>query len=101
MAKLCGWRWLLCLRATTQIPTSHGMLVRAAYAEERPEVVVGLPRAIVEADRIFEGDPERQSELIEHVTGVGAEVADMSHGPLGRSPHAASTPSKGFENWVT
>ncbi|WP_437615836.1 ABC transporter substrate-binding protein [Sorangium sp. So ce834] len=69
--------------ATTQIPTSHGMLVRAAYAEEHPEVVVGLLRAIIEADRIFERDPERYSELIEQVTGVDAEVAYMFHGPLG------------------
>ncbi|WP_437580874.1 ABC transporter substrate-binding protein [Sorangium sp. So ce887] len=69
--------------ATTQIPTSHGMLVRAAYAEEHPEVVVGLLRAIIEADRIFERDPERYSELIEHATGVDAEVAYMFHGPLG------------------
>ncbi|XXX81698.1 ABC transporter substrate-binding protein [Sorangium sp. So ce134] len=69
--------------ATTHIPTSHGMLVRAAYAEEHPEVVVGLLRAVIEADRTFERDPERYSELIERVTGVDAEVAYMFHGPLG------------------
>ncbi|WP_437627070.1 ABC transporter substrate-binding protein [Sorangium sp. So ce1151] len=69
--------------ATTQIPTSHGMLVRAAYAEDHPEVVVGLLRAVIEADRIVERDPERYSEVIEQVTGVDAEVAYMFHGPLG------------------
>ncbi|AUX42716.1 nitrate ABC transporter substrate-binding protein [Sorangium cellulosum] len=69
--------------AITQIPTSHGMLVRAAYAEEHPEVVVGLLRAVIEADRLLEQDPERYSEVIEQVTGVDAEVAYMFHGPLG------------------
>ncbi|MGK3994221.1 ABC transporter substrate-binding protein [Sorangium sp. So ce1024] len=69
--------------ATTQVPTSHGLLVRAAYAEEHPEVVVALLRAVIEADLFIERDPERYSELIEQVTGVDAEVAYMFHGPLG------------------
>ncbi|WP_437338035.1 ABC transporter substrate-binding protein [Sorangium sp. So ce394] len=69
--------------ASVEVPTAHGVLVRAAYAEEHPEIVVAFLKAALEADRLFAEEPEKYSELIEKVTGVDAEVAYMFHGPLG------------------
>lgn len=65
------------------VPTSHGLLARAAYAEKYPEVVVAYLKAAIDADRIVAADPEKYSELIQHVIGVEAEVNYMFHGPLG------------------
>lgn len=69
--------------ASVKLPTAHGVLVRAAYAEEHPEIVVAFLKAAIEADRLLAAEPEKYSELIEQVTGVDAEVAYMFHGPLG------------------
>ncbi|WP_437970641.1 ABC transporter substrate-binding protein [Sorangium sp. So ce260] len=69
--------------SSVKVPTAHGVLARAAYAEEHPEIVVAFLKAALEADRLFAEEPERYSELIEKVTGVDAEVAYMFHGPLG------------------
>ncbi|WP_437681008.1 ABC transporter substrate-binding protein [Sorangium sp. So ce131] len=69
--------------ASVKVPTAHGVLVRAAYAEQHPEIVVAFLKASLEADRLFTEEPEKYSELIEKVTGVDAEVAYMFHGPLG------------------
>ncbi|WP_437818516.1 ABC transporter substrate-binding protein [Sorangium sp. So ce1078] len=69
--------------SSVKVPTAHGVLARAAYAEEHPEIVVAFLKAALEADRLFAEEPEKYSELIEKVTGVDAEVAYMFHGPLG------------------
>ncbi|WP_433935923.1 ABC transporter substrate-binding protein [Sorangium cellulosum] len=69
--------------SSVKVPTAHGVLVRAAYAEKYPEIVVAFLKAALEADRLFAEEPEKHSELIEKVTGVDAEVAYMFHGPLG------------------
>lgn len=69
--------------SSVKTPTAHGVLVRAAYAEKYPEIVVAFLKAVIEADRLFAADPEHYSELIEKVTGVEAEVNYMFHGPLG------------------
>jgi len=64
-------------------PTFHGTLVDAAYAERYPEVVIAVLRAVIEANRLLENEPEKYSELIAQVTGVEAEVTYLFHGPLG------------------
>jgi NitT/TauT family transport system substrate-binding protein len=69
--------------STVGVPTSHGTLVNAAYAKDYPEVVVAFIKAEIEAGRLFTGDPEKYSRLVEKVSGVEAEVAYMFHGPLG------------------
>lgn len=69
--------------SSVKVPTVHGVLVREAYAEKYPEIVVAFLKAALEADRLFAEEPEKYSELIEKVTGVDAEVAYMFHGPLG------------------
>jgi NitT/TauT family transport system substrate-binding protein len=69
--------------STVGVPTSHGLLVTGAFADKYPELVVAFLKASLEADRIFAGDPERYSELIQKVIGVEAEVDYMFHGPLG------------------
>lgn len=69
--------------AQASAPTFHGSLVSAEYAKKYPEVVTAYLRAAIEADRLFAGDPEKYSELIEQLTGVEAPVSYLFHGPLG------------------
>jgi len=64
-------------------PTFHGSLVNAEYAQKYPEIVVAFLRAALEANQLFNAEPEKYSELIQQVTGVDAEVAYLYHGPLG------------------
>jgi len=65
------------------MPTFHGTLVDAAYAERHPEVVTAILRAVIEANQLLADEPEKYSELIARVTGVEAEVIYLFHGPLG------------------
>lgn len=65
------------------VPTFHGALVDAAYAQKYPEIVTAYLRAGIEADRLLAAEPEKYSELIEKVTGIEAEVNYLFHGPLG------------------
>jgi NitT/TauT family transport system substrate-binding protein len=65
------------------VPTFHGVLVDAEYAEKYPEVVVAYLRAAIEANRLLSAEPEKYSELIAKVTGVDASVNYLFHGPLG------------------
>ncbi|WP_026608017.1 ABC transporter substrate-binding protein [Methylocapsa acidiphila] len=65
------------------VPTFHGVLVDADYAEKYPEVVVAFLRAAIEADSLLKADAEKYSELIAKVAGVEASVNYLFHGPLG------------------
>lgn len=65
------------------VPTFHGVLVDADYAEKYPEVVVAFLRAAIEANSLLTAEPEEYSELIAKVTGVEASVNYLFHGPLG------------------
>jgi NitT/TauT family transport system substrate-binding protein len=69
--------------STVNVPTSHGVLANAAYAEKYPEIIVAFLKASIEADRLFSAEPEKYSELIHKVAGIEAEVNYMFHGPLG------------------
>jgi NitT/TauT family transport system substrate-binding protein len=64
-------------------PTFHGTLVEREYAQKYPEVVVAYLRAVIEANRLLAGEPEKYSEVIAKVTGVEPEVDYLFHGPLG------------------
>jgi len=68
--------------ASTNVATSHGILVRGEYAQKYPEIVIAYLRAALEADRLFAAEPEKFSELTHKVSGVDAEVVYMFHGPL-------------------
>jgi len=63
--------------------TFHGALVTGAFAQQYPEIVVAYLRAAIEADRLFAAEPEKYCELIQHVTGIEAEVSYLFHGPFG------------------
>jgi NitT/TauT family transport system substrate-binding protein len=69
--------------AQADAPTFHGTLVSADYAKKYPEIVVAYLRAVIEANRLFDADPLKYSELVSRVTGVDAEVAYLFGGPLG------------------
>ena len=64
-------------------PTLHGSLVDSDYAKKYPEIVVAYLRAVIEANRLFDADPLKYSELVAKVTGVDAEVVYLFGGPLG------------------
>ncbi|WP_321897087.1 ABC transporter substrate-binding protein [Burkholderia cepacia] len=69
--------------AQSHVPTYHGALVDAAYAQKYPEVVVAYLRAAIEANQLIAQDPEKYSLLIEKTTGIEAPVDYLYHGPLG------------------
>jgi NitT/TauT family transport system substrate-binding protein len=55
-------------------PTFHGLLVDADYAEKYPKIVTAYLRAVIEANKLIEAEPEKYSELIQKVTGIEAPV---------------------------
>ena len=69
--------------AQANAPTFHGTLVSADYAKKYPQIVVAYLRAAIEANRLFDADPLKYSELVAKVTGVDAEVVYLFGGPLG------------------
>ena len=69
--------------AQANASTFHGTLVSADYAKKYPEIVVAYLRATIEANRLFDADPLKYSELVSKVTGVDAEVVYLFGGPLG------------------
>ncbi|MFL6677801.1 MAG: ABC transporter substrate-binding protein [Burkholderiaceae bacterium] len=69
--------------AQANAPTFHGTLVSAEYAKKYPEIVVAYLRAVIEANRLFEADPLKYSELVARITGIDAEVVYLFGGPLG------------------
>jgi NitT/TauT family transport system substrate-binding protein len=64
-------------------PTSHGVVAHGAFADQHPDLVVAFLKAVIEADRLLAGEPEKLSELVHKVAGVDAEVVYVFHGPLG------------------
>ncbi|MEP0926370.1 MULTISPECIES: ABC transporter substrate-binding protein [Cyanophyceae] len=72
--------------AQTGIPTLHGIVVRSDFAEEHPEIVVAYLKAVLEANQMFQADPEGISTQIEQWSGVDKEVVYMFLGPSGLQP---------------
>jgi NitT/TauT family transport system substrate-binding protein len=69
--------------SSTGVTTTHGVQVRSDYAEAHPDIVVAFLKATLEADRLFQADPEGLSERLAGWTGVDAEVYYAFHGPRG------------------
>lgn len=69
--------------AQTGVPTLHGITVRSDFAEEYPEIVVAYLKAVLEANQMFQDDPEGISAQIEEWSGVEKEVVYMFLGPSG------------------
>lgn len=72
--------------AQTGVPTLHGIVVRSDFAEEHPEIVVAYLKAVLEANQMFQADPEGISTQIEQWSGVDKEVVYMFLGPSGLQP---------------
>ncbi len=72
--------------AQTGVPTLHGITVRSDFAEEHPEIVVAYMKAVLEANQMFQADPEGISAQIEEWSGVDKEVVYMFLGPSGLQP---------------
>lgn len=72
--------------AQTGVPTLHGITVRSDFAEEYPEIVVAYLKAVLEANEMFQEDPEGISAQIEEWSGIEKEVVYMFLGPSGLQP---------------
>jgi NitT/TauT family transport system substrate-binding protein len=72
--------------AQTGVPTLHGITVRSDFAEEYPEIVVAYMKAVLEANQMFQEDPEGISAQIEEWSGIEKEVVYMFLGPSGLQP---------------
>lgn len=72
--------------AQTGVPTLHGIVVRTDFAEEHPEIVVAYLKAVLEANQMFQEDPEGISAQIEEWSGIEKEVVYMFLGPSGLQP---------------
>jgi NitT/TauT family transport system substrate-binding protein len=82
-ADFCPWSELMEFRGTgrkvydgseTTIPYLHGVVVRQELAEQYPEVIVALIKAVIDAGNWIEEDPMRAAESLEKWTGVEKEV---------------------------
>nr|BFE78480.1 hypothetical protein GCM10020093_010810 [Planobispora longispora] len=71
--------------AALDVPTFHGTVVRAAYAEEHPEVVDAFLKAQIDATRYLHEHPLEAAESVAEETGLPAEVVYLYNGPGGIS----------------
>ncbi len=67
----------------TNLPTWHGVVVRADFADKYPEVVVAYIKALIAANEWFRADPKLASEKIQEWTGINKEVVYIFLGPSG------------------
>ncbi len=82
-ADFCPWTELMEFRGTgrvvyngvqTGVPYLHGIVVRKDFAEEYPEIVVALIKAMIAGDQWVQADPMRAATDMERWTGVSKEV---------------------------
>src|SRR5690606_15885441 len=59
----------------TKVPTFHGVVVRKAFAEKHPAVVVAYIKALMEANDWVRKDPAHAARKIEEWTKIEKEVA--------------------------
>lgn len=69
--------------AQTSVPTLHGIVVRSDFAQEHPELVVAYLKAVLEANQMFQENPEEIAAQIESWSGIEKEVVYMFLGPSG------------------
>ncbi|MBE93787.1 ABC transporter substrate-binding protein [Marinobacter sp.] len=82
-ADFCPWSEIMEFRATgrkiydgseAEIPTFHGIVVRESYAEQYPEVVEGVLKATLEAQKWIQENPMEAAVKVADWTGVEKEV---------------------------
>jgi NitT/TauT family transport system substrate-binding protein len=67
----------------TGVPTFHGIVVRADFADKYPELVVAYLRALIDANAWLRSDPKAAATKIEQWTKIEKEVAYIFLGPGG------------------
>ena len=82
-ADFCPWSEIMEFRGTARkiydgseagIPTFHGIVVRESYAEQYPEVVEGVLKATLEAQKWIRENPMEAAMKVAEWTGVEKEV---------------------------
>lgn len=82
-ADFCPWSEIMEFRATgrkiydgseARIPTFHGIVVRESYAKRYPEVVEGVLKATLEAQKWIQENPVEAAVKVSEWTGVEKEV---------------------------
>lgn len=82
-ADFCPWSEIMEFRGTGRkiydgseagVPTFHGIVVREAFAEKYPEVVEGVLKATLAAQKWISEDPMRAATQVAEWTGVDKEV---------------------------
>lgn len=89
--------------AQTGVPTLHGIVVRSDFAQEHPELVVAYLKAVLEANQMFQDNPEEIAAQIESWSGIEKEVVYMFLGPSGLQlldPTIRETQIKALENSI-
>ena len=98
-ADFCPWSEIMEFRGTGRkiydgseagIPTFHGIVVREAFASKYPEVVEGVLKATLEAQRWITEDPLRAAVQVAEWTGVDKEVLYLYFSSGGISTMEAS-----------
>jgi len=82
-ADFCPWSEIMEFRGTGRkiydgseagIPTFHGIVVRESYAKQYPEVVEGVLKATLEAQKWIQENPMEAAMKVSEWTGVEKEV---------------------------
>lgn len=82
-ADFCPWSEIMEFRGTARkiydgseagIPTFHGIVVRESYAKQYPEVVEGVLKATLEAQKWIQDNPMEAAVKVSEWTGVEKEV---------------------------
>jgi NitT/TauT family transport system substrate-binding protein len=82
-ADFCPWSEIMEFRGTARkiydgseagIPTFHGIVVRESYAKQYPEVVEGVLKATLEAQKWIQENPMEAAMKVSEWTGVEKEV---------------------------
>ncbi len=98
-ADFCPWSEIMEFRGTGRkiydgseagIPTFHGIVVRDAFAQKYPEVVEGVLKATLAAQRWISEDPMRAATQVAEWTGVDKEVLYLYFSDGGISTMEAS-----------
>ncbi|MDL0431435.1 ABC transporter substrate-binding protein [Marinobacter sp. TBZ242] len=82
-ADFCPWSEIMEFRGTARkiydgseagIPTFHGIVVRESYAKQYPEIVEGVLKATLEAQKWIQENPMEAAIKVSEWTGVEKEV---------------------------
>jgi NitT/TauT family transport system substrate-binding protein len=104
-ADFCPWSEIMEFRGTARkiydgseagIPTFHGIVVRESYAQQYPEVVEGVLKATLEAQKWIQENPMEAAMKVSDWTGVEKEVLYLYFSEGGITTAEASIK----EEWV-